>query len=150
MPSAEIDGVLRILVAHADSDARTRLRQVFEDAGMVVCAETATDDEALGAALRERPDVSVLDAAAGPGVIALAAEIKEVLPKAKVVLLNGVADEKSVMEAAGAGAEGYLAEGVDLVRLPDVIRAVAAGEAAYPRGLLAPVLADLGTPRNAP
>jgi DNA-binding NarL/FixJ family response regulator len=148
MRSAEIDDVLRVLVAQADPDARACVREVFEDAGMVVCAEAATDEEALEAVHRERPDVSVVDAAMAADAIALAARIKEALPHAKVVLLNTVADENSVMEAARAGAEGYLPE-VDLARLPDVIRAVVAGEAAYPRGLLTPVLAGLGTPKNA-
>ena len=53
------------------------------------------------------------------------------------------------MEAARAGADGYLPETVDLARLPDVIRVVVAGEAAYPRGLLAPVLAGLAAPKKA-
>jgi DNA-binding NarL/FixJ family response regulator len=147
--SAEIDGVLRILIAHGDVKARARLREVFEKAGLVVCAETTTDDDALEAAVRERPDVSVLEAASGGSVLALTAQIKEALPKSKVVLLNAVANEKSVMEAARAGADGYLPESVDLARLPDVIQAVVAGEAAYPRGLLAPVLAGLGSRKTA-
>jgi DNA-binding NarL/FixJ family response regulator len=149
MRSAEIDRVLRIQVAHGDVRTRARLRKVFEEAGLVICAETATDAEAFEAAVREDPDVSVLDAAAGRSVLALTAQIKKALPKSKVVLLNAVADEKRVIEAARAGADGYLLQGVDLARLPDVIRAVAAGEAAYPRSLLAPVLAGLAAPKNA-
>jgi DNA-binding NarL/FixJ family response regulator len=148
MRSAEVDGVLRILTAHGDAKARARLRDELEQAGLLVCAETAAGSETLEAAVRERPDVSVLDGAAGESVFALAAQIKEALPKSKVVLFNAVADEGSVMEAARAGADGYLPEGVDLARLPDVIRAVVAGEAAYPRGLLAPVLAGLGAPKT--
>jgi DNA-binding NarL/FixJ family response regulator len=149
MPSAEIDPVLRILVAHGDVEARTRLCEEIERAGFLVCAKTANDGEALDAAVRERPDVSVLDAAAGVGAIALAAQIKEALPKRKVVLINAVADEKSVTEAARAGIDGYLPETADLARLPDVIRAVVAGEAAYPRGLLARLLAGLAAPKDA-
>jgi DNA-binding NarL/FixJ family response regulator len=148
MASAEIDAVLRILLLQDDAKARARLREELERAGLLVCAETATDGEALDAAIRERPDVSVLDAAAGRRVIELTAQIKEALPKSKVVLVNAVADEKSVMEAARAGADGYLPESVDLARLPDVIRAVVAGEAAYPRRLLAHVLARLLPPKN--
>ena len=149
MRSAEKDGVLRILIAHGDVTARARLREVFENAGLAVCAEAATDDEAFEAASRERPDVSVLDATAGRSVLALTMQIKEALPRSKVVLLNAVADEEGVVEAARAGADGYLPESVDFARLPDVIQAVVAGEAAYPRGLLAPLLAGLGSRKNA-
>jgi DNA-binding NarL/FixJ family response regulator len=148
MGSAEIDAVLRILVVQDDAKARARLHEELERAGLLICAEAATDSGALDAAVRERPDVSVLDAAAGRSVIVLAAQIKEALPKSKVVLLNAVADEKSVMKAARAGVDGYLPEGVDRARLPEVIRAVVAGEAAYPRRLLAPVLAGLLAPKN--
>jgi DNA-binding NarL/FixJ family response regulator len=149
MPSAEVDAVLRILVSHGDPKARARLREELDRAGFLVCAEAATDREALDATVRERPDVSVLNAAPGMSMIALAAQIKEALPKTKVVLINAVADEKSVLEAARAGADGYLPETADLARLPEVIRAVVAGEAAYPRGLLAPVLAGLAAPKDA-
>jgi DNA-binding NarL/FixJ family response regulator len=58
-------------------------------------------------------------------------------------MVTAVPGEDSVVAAARAGADGYLAKDIDLARLPDVIRAIAAGEAAYPRRLLPHVLADL-------
>ena len=95
LTSAEIDAVLRILVAHGDEGARTRLCEELERAGFLVCAKTAHDGEALDAVVRERPDVSVLGAAPGVSVIALPAQIKEAHPKTKVVLINALADEEA-------------------------------------------------------
>jgi DNA-binding NarL/FixJ family response regulator len=150
MPPAKVGGVRRILIADASPKRRVLLRAELEKAGFDVCTEAETSRAALEAALRHRPDVCLVDAGTpGGGGIALASEVKEALPQTKVVLLHAVADEKSVMEAVRAGADGYLPESVDLARLPDVIRAVLAGEAAYPRSLLAPVLEGLGAPKNA-
>jgi DNA-binding NarL/FixJ family response regulator len=45
-------------------------------------------------------------------------------------------DEEGAIAAARAGADGYLAKDVDPRRLPYVVKAVAAGQAAYPRRLM--------------
>jgi DNA-binding NarL/FixJ family response regulator len=143
MPSAEIAGELRILLADDDANRRALLRGELENAGFAVCADESID-RALEAARRECPDVLLLDVrASGPQGIAIAGKVKEALPETKVIVMNAEADEEGVTVAARIGVEGYLPEDVDSDRLPDVIRAVAAGEAAYPRGLLAPLLAGL-------
>jgi DNA-binding NarL/FixJ family response regulator len=144
MRSAEINAVVRVLVASGDPETRASLREELERAGFDVCAEAATGTDAVGAALRERPDVLLLDV--GPSAddaFPAAGGIKESLPHTKVVLLNAAAEEDAVKAAARIGADGYLPEGVDMARLPEIIRVVVAGEAAYPRSLLAPLLAGL-------
>ena len=77
-----------------------------------------------------------------------AGDVKESLPQVKVILLNAAADENAVKAAARIGADGYLPEDIHRARLPEIIRAVVAGEAAYPRGLLAPLLAGLSVETN--
>jgi DNA-binding NarL/FixJ family response regulator len=135
---------MRILIADDHAPMRTLLRDELEEAGFEVCAEAANGAEALEAALRERPDLCLLDVVmpAGNGLVA-AREIRKALPATKIVMVTAVPGEDSVVAAARAGADGYLAKDIDLARLPDVIRAIAAGEAAYPRRLLPHVLADL-------
>jgi DNA-binding NarL/FixJ family response regulator len=135
---------MRILIADDHAPMRTLLRDELEEAGFEVCAEAANGAEALEAALRERPDLCLLDVVmpAGNGLVA-AREIRKALPATKIVMVTAVPGEDSVIAAARAGADGYLAKDIDLARLPDVIRAIAAGEAAYPRRLLPHVLADL-------
>ena len=134
----------------ADDHALTRalLREELEGAGFEVCGEAATGTEALEVAVRERPDVCLLDVVMpGGGGILAAREIKRALPATKIVMVTAVPDEDGVVAAAQAGADGYLGKGFDPARLPAIVHAVAAGEAAYPRRLLRHVLA---APADAP
>jgi DNA-binding NarL/FixJ family response regulator len=137
-------GALRILIADDHVQTRVRLREELQEAGFEVCGEAATGREALNCAIRERPDLCLLDVVMprGDGIL-VAAEIKRALPETKVVVLTAVPDDEGVFSAVRAGADGYLSKDIDPLRLPEVIRAVAAGEFAYPRRLLAPALAGL-------
>jgi DNA-binding NarL/FixJ family response regulator len=56
------------------------------------------------------------------------------------VLITATADEDGADTAARAGADGYLSKDVDPRRLPHIVKAVAAGQAAYPRRLMAGLL----------
>ena len=137
-------GVLRIVIADDHAPTRRSLRDQLEGAGFDVCGEAARGADALQVALRERPDVCLLDVLMpdGNGVNA-AREIKRALPETKVVLLTAVPDEEGAVAAARAGADGYLGKDTDSSRLSEVVRAIVAGEAAYPRRLLPYVLAAL-------
>jgi DNA-binding NarL/FixJ family response regulator len=140
---------MRIVIADDHAPIRTLFRNELEGAGFEVCAEAATAAEAVEAALRERPDLCLLDVLmpAEDGLFA-AREIRRALPETKIVMVTAVPDEEGVVAAARAGADGYLAKDLDLSRLPDIVRAIAAGEAAYPRRLLRHVLAGLSdTPK---
>jgi DNA-binding NarL/FixJ family response regulator len=131
---------LRILIADDHPRIRHDLRQDLEREGLEVCAEAATGAEAITAALRERPDLCLLDIhMPGNGMSATAA-IRQALPTTKVVLITATPDEDGVLAAARAGAHGYLAKDVNPGRLPEIIRAVAGGETAYPRRLLGALL----------
>jgi DNA-binding NarL/FixJ family response regulator len=137
-------GDVRILIADDHAPMRTLLREELEGAGFEVCGEAVSGPEALEAALRERPDLCLLDVLMpGGDGMAAAREIRKALPATKIVMVTAVPDEEGVVAAARVGADGYLAKDLDLTRLPEIIRAVAAGEAAYPRRLLPHVLAGL-------
>ena len=115
---------------------RAALRRDLEDGGIEVCAEAGTGVQAIDAALSARPDVCLIDFRMpdGGGIIATET-ICQALPATKVVLMTATPDEEGAVAAARAGADGYLAKDVDPRRLPQVVRAVAAGQAAYPRRL---------------
>jgi len=135
---------LRILIADDHPRIRFALRRDLERGGVEVCAEARTGAEAVTAALGERPDLCLLDIQMpeGGGLAATEA-IRRSLPMTKVILITAAPNENGVLAAARAGADGYLAKDVDPRRLPQIVRAVAGGETAYPRRLLWPLLRAL-------
>jgi two-component system, NarL family, nitrate/nitrite response regulator NarL len=135
---------LRILIADDHPVIRRALRHDLERGGLEVCAEAPTGAQAVEAALREQPDLCLLDIQMpGGGGLAAIEAIRRSLPAAKIVLITAAPDEDGVLAAARAGADGYLAKDVDPRRLPQIVRAVAGGETAYPRRLLWPLLRAL-------
>ena len=100
-----------------------------------MCAEVGTGADAIDAALSLRPDVCLIDVQMPDGGIVAAETIRQALPLVKVVLMTATPDEEGALAAARAGADGYLDKNIDPRRLPEVVRAVVAGQAAYPRRL---------------
>jgi DNA-binding NarL/FixJ family response regulator len=125
------------MIADDHAPTRAALRRDLEDAGITVCAEAATGAQAIEAALTTRPDVCLIDVRmpGGDGIAATKA-IREALPAAKIVLITANPDEGGALAAARAGADGYLDKDIAPGRLPYVVEAVAAGQAAYPRRLM--------------
>jgi DNA-binding NarL/FixJ family response regulator len=119
---------------------RSALREDLARGGIEVCAEAGTGADAIAAALRERPDLCLIDVHMPDDGLAAARAIRRSLPAAKIILITAAPDEDGVLAAARAGAHGYLAKDVSPRRLPQVLRAVAAGETAYPRALLGALL----------
>ena len=132
---------LRILIADDHPPMRADLRQDLENGGLEVCAEAPTGADAVTAALRERPDLCLLDVRmpGGDGIAATEA-IRRELPETKIVLITAVPNADGVLAAARAGADGYLTKDVNPRVLVHVIRAVADGETSYPRRLMRPLL----------
>jgi DNA-binding NarL/FixJ family response regulator len=128
----------------ADDHAATRagVREALTNGGFRVVAEAATGPAAVEAALRERPDVCVLDTVLPGSGIAAAAEITDQLPGTAVVMLTASTDDADLFAALKAGATGYLLKDMNPERLPNALRGVLAGEAAVPRTLVARVLRE--------
>ena len=126
---------LRVLIADDHVPTRTALRVDLEEGGLEVCAEVGTGADAIDAALSLRPDVCLIDVQMPDGGIVAAETIRQALPLVKVVLMTATPDEEGALAAARAGADGYLDKNIDPRRLPEVVRAVVAGQAAYPRRL---------------
>jgi DNA-binding NarL/FixJ family response regulator len=100
-------------------------------------AEVGTGDDAVAAALREHPDVALLDVNMPGGGIAAAHEISGALPDTAVVMLTVSRDDADLFAALRAGAAGYLLKDIKPDRLTDSLHAVLAGEAALPGDLVA-------------
>jgi DNA-binding NarL/FixJ family response regulator len=133
---------LRVLVADDHPAIRVGVRLALEAAGMEVCAEEASGPAAVQAAIREQPDVCLLDVHMPGSGIEAARQIREDLSDTAVVMLTVSRDDDDLFEALKAGARGYLLKDIDPSRLPLALTAVLAGEAALPRTLVARVLEE--------
>jgi DNA-binding NarL/FixJ family response regulator len=121
---------LRILIADDHGVVRSGIRLLLErEAGMSVVAEACDGAEAVEIALKEKPDICVLDVAM-PKLTGIQATrtIRQHLPNTLVLILSMHEDERYLFEALKAGASGYvLKREADRV-LVDAVRSVAAGE----------------------
>ncbi len=132
---------LRVLIADDHAPSRDDVRRALErDGRFGVCASVADAAEAIQAAVRERPDVCLLDIRMPGSGLAAAWEIAARLPQAKIVMLTVSDSDADLFAALHAGADGYLLKTMNLRRLPDALEGVHSGEAAIPRALVARVL----------
>lgn len=122
----------RISIAICDDHAvvRSGLRHILEaEADFEVVAEAGTADEAVGAALETRPDVLVMDIGLPDrsGIIATA-EVCEVSPLTRVLVLTVHDDVAYLRRAFDAGAAGYLVKEAADIELVQAVRQVAGGK----------------------
>jgi len=132
---------LRVLIADDHPPTRDDVRRALAgDDRFDVCASAAGAAEAVQAAVRERPDVCLLDIRMPGSGLAAAWEIAARLPAAKIVMLTVSDEDADLFAALRAGADGYLLKTMNLRRLPDALVGACSGEAAMPRTLVARVL----------
>jgi DNA-binding NarL/FixJ family response regulator len=121
--------MLRILVADDHGIVRSGLKMLIDrQEGMSVVAEAEDGVEAVARALRELPDVAILDVSM-PRMTGLQAarEIRARCPDTRVLLLSMHDDERYVFDALKAGASGYVLKRQADTELIDAVRAVAGG-----------------------
>ena len=142
----------RVLIADDHPPTRSDIREALEEDGrFTVCAEAGDAPGAVEAALRENPDLCILDVRMPGQGVAAAWEIGARLPDTKVVMLTVSADDLDLFAALRAGAAGYLLKGTDPERLPHALQDVLEGRAAMPRALVARLMdefRDLGARRR--
>jgi DNA-binding NarL/FixJ family response regulator len=107
-----------------------------------VCAEAADAPAAVEAAMREQPDVCLLDINMPGGGISAAWEISSRLPEARIVMLTVSRQDDDLFDALRAGAAGYLLKDTDPARLPLALLDVVKGDAAIPRSLVARLVGE--------
>jgi DNA-binding NarL/FixJ family response regulator len=120
---------VRILVADDQPVVRDGLALLLSTAGDFDVIGVAADGvEAVEAALRESPDVALVDLRMprldGAGVTAALAEQA---PSVRVLILTTYADDDAVLPALRAGAAGYLTKDTTGEALIAAVREVAAG-----------------------
>ena len=115
-----------VVIADGHPPTRMGVRLALEDDGFIV-TEEETGPGALAAALREVPDVCLLDVDMPGGGIEAAAAIRSRLPQTQVVMLSAAAGDADLFAALEAGACGYLLTEMDPVQLGRALRAALRG-----------------------
>jgi DNA-binding NarL/FixJ family response regulator len=121
---------MRVLIADDHGIVRSGLRLLLErQPDVEVIAEAADGAEARELAVRERPDLAILDVRM-PKLTGLQVtrEIKRQAPEVAVLILSMHDDERYLFEALKAGASGYVLKTQADTDLVDAIRAVERGE----------------------
>jgi len=122
--------VIRILLAEDQAMLRGALALLLGlEADLEVVAQVGRADEIVPAALRERPDVALLDVElpGGNGIDA-ARELRAALPACDVVVLTTFGRPGYLRRAMDAGARGFLVKDGPVEGLADAVRRVRAGQ----------------------
>jgi DNA-binding NarL/FixJ family response regulator len=121
---------MRVLIADDHGIVRSGLRLLLErEPDIEVVAEASDGVEARDPAIRERPELAILDVKM-PRLTGLQAtrEIREQAPDVAVLILSMHDDERYLFEALKAGASGYVLKRQADQDLLDAVRAVQRGE----------------------
>ena len=143
-PARRTDAPVRVLVVDDHPMWRDGVRADLEaDGRSRVVAEAADADTAVAAALRERPDLVLMDLNMPglPGTTAIR-RIAEQLPDTRLLVLSASAAEPDVLEAVKAGASGYLLKSATGAELTAAVQQVAHGEPVFSASLAALVLGE--------
>ena len=134
---------ITVLIADDHTPTRRDVRAALEaHPDFLVCCETSDASGAVDLAIRETPDVCLLDINMPGGGIAAAWEITSRLPDTRVVMLTVSREDDDLFDALRAGASGYLLKDTDPARLPLALLDVVKGDAAIPRDLVARLVGE--------
>jgi two-component system NarL family response regulator len=122
---------LRLLLADGDASSRKSLLETISaDERFVICAEAGDAAGAVEAALRERPDLCLVDVKMPGGGTAAAWEICQRLPATTIVMLTDSMEDSDFLDALRA------------LRLTHALWDAHRGVAALPRMLTARVISQ--------
>jgi DNA-binding NarL/FixJ family response regulator len=127
----------RVLIADDHAPTRAGVRIALERDGIEICAEVTNAADAVEAALRERPDLCLIDVHMPGGGPSAASKITSNLPGTLVLMLTVSRDNEDVLESLRRGAAGYLLKDMNPASLPVAVRAALSGEGVIPRTLAA-------------
>jgi two-component system NarL family response regulator len=133
---------IRVLVVDDHPPTREGVRIALARDGIIVCAEAADATSALAAAVREHPDICLLETRIPGGGIAVTELIAREVPETTVVMFTASRTDADLFDSIRAGADGYLLKDIDPSRLGVTLRAALRGEAALPRRLVSRLIEE--------
>jgi two-component system response regulator DesR len=140
--------VISVLLAEDQAMVRGALAGLLSlEPDIEVVSQVARGDEVLAAALRQRPDVALLDIEM-PGIDGLqaAALLRTELPECKVLILTTFGRPGYLRRAMEQGAAGFLLKDAPSEELARAIRRAVRGERVVDPGLAAAALSEGPSP----
>jgi two-component system, NarL family, nitrate/nitrite response regulator NarL len=144
MPSVNVKAI-RILIVDDHTIIRAALRMLLDSQpGVTVVGEGSGPEDALDAAVREQPDVVLLDLdLGGASGLDLLPQLHAAAPGTRVVVLTGLRDVEMHRRAVRLGAVGLVHKEESAGRLLEAIAKVYAGEVWLDSLLIASVLGEM-------
>jgi DNA-binding NarL/FixJ family response regulator len=141
---------LRIVVADDHTIVQEGLRALLSTVqGYELVEVTRTGEEAVRAAVIQRPDVVIMDIQMpGIGGIEATRQITKAAPDVAILMLTMFDDDESVFAAMRSGALGYVLKGASPDTMIRAIAAVAGGEAIFSSGVARRALTYLTNPHT--
>jgi DNA-binding NarL/FixJ family response regulator len=133
MGNMVVTRTISVILADDHALVREALGNWLRESGDIhVVAEVGSADEAVAVAVREKPDVVLMDIDM-PGLLAFDAvrTIRTRCPGTRVVVLSGFFHDRYIEEALGAEASGYITKGEPAEAVVRAVRAVASGGAYF-------------------
>jgi DNA-binding NarL/FixJ family response regulator len=125
---------------------RRGLRELLEDAGLVVLGDSGRAEEATRQIPALRPDVALLDARLPDGTgMEVCRDVRSVDPGIRCLILTSYDDDEALRSAVLAGASGYLLKEIRSMELLATVRKVASGQSLFDPALTAKVIQGLSS-----
>jgi EAL domain-containing protein (putative c-di-GMP-specific phosphodiesterase class I) len=141
---------IRVLIADDDPLLRAAIAALVSSEATSACVgAVGSADDAIHAAVRERPDVALIDVRMPGGGAAAALGIKLNSPRTKVIALSAHEDQATVLEMLEAGAVGYLVKGTSAGAITDAIGNAAMGKGSLSAEVTSEVIEALTEQRSA-
>ena len=143
--------MIRVAIADDHPTVRSGLKALLASVeGIEVVGDSADGAAAVELALRERPQVVVMDIRMpGQDGIEATRRLAAEAPEVAVLILTMLEDDESVFAAMRAGARGYVLKGAEQEEIVGAIYAVSRGEAIFGPGVAQRVLQLFGRERAA-
>jgi signal transduction histidine kinase len=136
---------IRVIVADDAPSIREALCDLLSSSEDIEVVGAAPDaDQAVALALRERPDVVLVDVKMpGGGGPRAAREILSALPETKVLAVSAYEDRRTVLDMLREGAVGFVVKGTPARELIDAVRRSARGQGSLSAEITADVIQEL-------
>jgi DNA-binding NarL/FixJ family response regulator len=143
--STSVSQSTRVLIIDDHAVVRTGLRMLLEShSGLSVVGEAATRTDALATALREQPDIILLDLdLGGESSLDCLPELLAAASEARVLILTGLRDPEVHRRAVHLGAMGLVLKEKAAEVLLQAIEKVRAGEVWLDSAMIASVLREM-------